>query len=193
MAQSYYKTKYGRNFTPGQGLPVVSTDLDSVRTYQFEVRFLGLPGTVTNQQDLTLAAKKVTGLEMNVEDIVVSRVNDRLHYPGKPSPGELVVTFDNLYLRQTASDLWKYFKRIYDPVTGEMTPFAAPGGDPTSTFKVPKMEIVMLDNTSRPHSTIEVYGVYPKKWAASEFNYETNSFHTLDVNFRYDFLDMYNL
>ena len=193
MAQSYYKTKYGRNFTPGQGLPVVSTDLDSVRTYQFEVRFLGLPGTVTNQQDLTLAAKKVTGLEMNVEDIVVSRVNDRLHYPGKPSPGELVVTFDNLYLRQTASDLWKYFKSIYDPVTGEMTPLAAPGGAPTSAFKVPKMEIVMLDNTSRPHSTIEVYGVYPKKWAASEFNYETNSFHTLDVNFRYDFLDMYNL
>lgn len=193
MAQSYYKIKYGRNFTPGQGLPVVSTDLDSVRTYQFEVRFLGLPEDVTNQQDLTLAAKKVTGLEMGVEDIVVSRVNDRLHYPGKPSPGELVVTFDNLYLRQTASDLWKYFKKIYDPITGEMTRFSTPGGDPVSTFKVPKMEIVMLDNTSRPHSTIEVYGVYPRKWAAAEFNYETNSFHTLDVNFRYDFLDMYNL
>ena len=192
MAQSYYKTKYGRNFTPGQGLPVVSTDLDSVRAYQFEVRFLGLPADVTDQQDLTLAAKKVTGLEMGVEDIVVSRVNDRLHYPGKPSPGELLVTFDNLYLRQTSSDLWKYFKKVYDPITGEMTPLAAPGGNPTSTFKVPKMEIIMLDNTSRPHATIEVYGVYPRRWSAAEFNYETNSFHTLDVNFRYDFIDSYN-
>ena len=59
MATSYYKAKYDRNFTPGQGLPTISTDLDSVRTYQFEIHFFGLPEDVTNQADLTLAAKKV--------------------------------------------------------------------------------------------------------------------------------------
>ena len=192
MAQSYYKIKYGRDFTPGQGLPFVSTALDSVRAYQFEVRFIGLPNSVTNQQDLTLAAKRVTGLEMTVEDIAVSRVNDRLYYPGKPSPGEVQVTFDNLYMRETSSDLWRYFKSIYDPVTGEMTPQSPPGVLGGTSFKVAKMEIIMLDNTSTPHSTIELYGVYPKKWAASELNYETNAFHTLEVNFRYDFMDSYN-
>lgn len=192
MAQSYYKSKYGRDFTPGQGLPVVSTDLDSVKTYQFEVRFLGLPGNITNEQDLTLAAKKVAGVEMKVEPIVASRVNDKLYYPGKPTPGELQITFDNLYLRETSSDLYRYFKSIYDPLTGEMTPNAAPGGDAGSTFKAAKMEIIELDNTSTPHSVIEAYGVFPTRWAASEFNYEQNQFHTLQVNFRYDFMDTYN-
>lgn len=192
MPESYYKTNYGRNFTPGQGLPIVSTDLDSVRTYQFEVRFLGLPPTVTNQQDLTLAAKKVINMEMGVDDIIASRVNDRLHYPGKTTVGELQVTFDNLYLRETSSDLWRYFKNIYDPLTGEMTPLSPPGIAGGNTFKTAKMEVIMLDNTSTPLSTIEFYGVYPKKWSASELNYETNSFHTLDITFRYDFMDSYN-
>ena len=50
MATSaYYKDKYGRNFTPGQGLPTVSTELDSVRAYQFEIHFFGLPEDITNQ------------------------------------------------------------------------------------------------------------------------------------------------
>ena len=96
MATSYYKTKYGRDFTPGQGLPTVSTDLDSVRAYQFEAHFFGLPQDITNVADLTLACKKVGGLEMRNEAIVVDRVNDKLHYPGKTTPGELTIDFDNL-------------------------------------------------------------------------------------------------
>ena len=112
MATSYYKDKYGRNFTPGQGLPTISTDLDSVRAYQFEIHFFGLPAEVTNQTDLTLAAKKITGAEINVEPMPIDRVNDKVFYPGRPTQGDLVVTFDNLYLRETASDLWKYFTSI---------------------------------------------------------------------------------
>jgi len=192
MATSYYKTKYDRNFTPGQGLPTISTDLDSVRAYQFEVHFTGLPGDITNQNDLTLAAKKIGGIEMASEAIPVDRVNDKVYYPGKVTPGDLVITFDNLYLRETASDLWRYFKATYDPITGEMTKNAQPGGQAGSTFKADKVEIVMLDNTMTPHSAIELYGVYPTKWAAAEFNYTTNDFHTLDVTFKYDFMNSYN-
>ena len=192
MATSYYKEKYGRDFTPGQGLPTVSTDLDSVRTYQFEVHFFGLPEDVTNQNDLTLAAKKVTGLSMQNEAIVVDRVNDKVHYPGRTTPGDLMVTFDNLYLRETASDLWRFFKNTYDPLTGEMTKNAQPGGQAGQTFKADKVEIVTLDNTLTPHSTIELYGVYPSKWEAAEFNYSNNTFHTLDVTFKYDFMNVYN-
>jgi hypothetical protein len=192
MATSYYKEKYGRDFTPGQGLPTVSTELDSVRAYQFEIHFFGLPEDVTNQNDLTLAAKKVGGLMMQNEAIVVDRVNDKVHYPGKSTPGDLAVTFDNLYLRETASDLWRFFKNTYDPLTGEMTKNSQPGGQAGQTFKADKVEIVMLDNTLTPHSTIELYGVYPTKWEAAEFNYSTNNFHTLDVTFKYDFMNSYN-
>lgn len=192
MANSYYKDKYGREFTPGQGLPTISTDLDSVRAYQFEIHFVGLPEDVTNQADLTLAAKKITGIEMSNEPIVSDRVNDKVHYPGKTTPGDLVVTFDNLYLRETSSDLWRFFKHTYDPITGEVTKSSQPGGGAGSTFKADKVEIVLLDNTMTPHSTIELYGVYPTKWSAAEFNYSTNDFHTLEVTFKYDFMNAYN-
>jgi hypothetical protein len=192
MASSYYKNKYGRNFTPGKGLPTVSTDLDSVRAYQFEIHFYGLPQDVTNTTDLTLAAKKVGGLEMKNEAITIDRVNDKLHYPGKNTPGDLTVDFDNLYLRETAADLYRYFRHTYDPITGEMTKSAQPGGGAGSTFKADKVEIVMLDNTLAPHSTIELYGVYPTSWSASEFNYSQNQFHQLTVNFKYDFMNVYN-
>ena len=192
MATSYYKNKYGRDFTPGQGLPTVSTDLDSVRTYQFEIHFFGLPEDVTNQTDLTLAAKKVGGLEMKNETITIDRVNDKLHYPGKTTPGDLTVDFDNLYLRETAADLYRFFRHTYDPITGEMTKSSQPGGGAGSTFKADKVEVVMLDNTLTPHSVIELYGVYPTSWSASEFNYSQNQFHQLTVNFKYDFMNVYN-
>jgi len=192
MASSYYKNKYGRDFTPGQGLPTVSTDLDSVRAYQFEIHFFGLPEDITNTTDLTLAAKKVGGLEMKNEAIVIDRVNDKLHYPGKTTPGELTVDFDNLYLRETASDLYRFFRHTYDPITGEMTKSAQPGGSAGTTFKADKVEVVMLDNTLTPHSVIELYGVYPTSWSASEFNYSQNQFHQLTVNFKYDFMNVYN-
>ena len=192
MATSYYKTKYDRKFTPGQGLPTISTDLDSVRAYQFEIHFFGLPEDVTDESDLTLAAKKVSGLEMKNEAIAVDRVNDKVFYPGKTTPGELSVDFDNLYLRETSADLYRYFRNIYDPITGEMTKSSQPGGTAGRSFKAERVEVVMLDNTMTPHSTIELYGVYPMSWAAAEFNYSTNSFHQLTVNFKYDFMNVYN-
>jgi len=189
--QSYYKTFYEREFTPGEGLPTISTDLDSVRAYQFEIHFIGLPDAVTNDRDLTLAAKKVNGTEFTVEPLAIDRVNDKVFYPGRPTPGDLVVTFDNLYLKETATDLWKYFTTIYDPVTGEMTKNTLPGGTNPS-FKVNKVEVVQLDNSMTPRSTIELYGVWPHKWSAAEFNYSTNDFHSIDVTFKYDFMQQYN-
>jgi hypothetical protein len=192
MAKSYYKDKYGRQFTPGQGLPTISTDLDSVRAYQFEIHFHGLPADVTNETDLTLAAKKITGLEIKNEAIVIDRVNDKVHYPGKTTPGELSVDFDNLYLRETASDLFRYFRSVYDPITGQMTKNSQPGGLAGTSFKADKVEVVQLDNTLVPHSVVELYGVYPTSWSASEFNYSTNQFHQLTVNFKYDFMNSFN-
>lgn len=193
-ALSYYQGRFGRRFNKGKGLPRVSTELDSVRAYQWEIHFFGLPSEIAGQQtDLTLAAKQVSPIGYSTQDIEVHRVNDVVFYPGKPSVEEVTVTFDNLYLKKSSSTLWKWFKNTYDPTTGEMTKFAAPGGNANLSFKANKMEIVYLGNTLTPIRMDELYGVYPKSWKAAERNYATNEFHTIEVVFRYDFMDHYDL
>ena len=190
MATSLYQTQFGRKFTGGKNLPQVSTDLDSVRAYQFELQFQGVPAGGTVARDFTLAAKQVSPAGFSVEDITVDRVNDRVFYPGKAAPEELTVTFDNLMLKTVASDLWGWFKTSYDPMTGELTKQGGPRGD--KSFKANKLSILQLDNVLNPHATTELYGVWVKSWKTAEFNYSTNEFHTIEVVFRYDFMDNFN-
>tara|TARA_R100000951_G_scaffold109995_1_gene107688 strand:+ start:2924 stop:3589 length:666 start_codon:yes stop_codon:yes gene_type:complete len=184
----YYKSK--RTFEPGKTLPDVSNDLDSVRAYQFEITFKDLQvGNNVGKESLTLAAKRVSGLATRNEFITVDRVNDKLYYPGKVTNEDLQIEFDNLYIKDTAGDLYKYFKTIYDPITGEMTKNARPGGAGQGSFKTAMIQIVELNNTMTPHATTNVFGAFPISWAASEFNYATNDFHTLTLTMKYDFLD----
>lgn len=190
MVDSYLKNNYRANFDPGKTLPKVSTMLDSVRTYQFEVKFFGLPAEFINtQQVLTAAAKQVSPVGGAVDDIVVDRLNDKVYYPGKFTPENITVTFDNQLLSQTTPALWNWFKTIYDPMTGDMTKLSAPGGAGNKSFKASKMTILELDNTNEPHAFIEVYGVYPTGVRFSEKNYASNDFSTVEVTFRYDFVD----
>jgi len=190
MVDSYLKNNYRANFNPGKTLPKVSTMLDSVRTYQFEVKFFGLPVEFINtQQVLTAAAKQVSPVGGSVDDIVVDRLNDKVYYPGKFTPENITVTFDNQLLSQTTPALWNWFKTIYDPMTGDMTKLSAPGGAGNRSFKASKMTILELDNTNEPHAFIEVYGVYPTGVRFSEKNYASNDFSTVEVTFRYDFVD----
>ena len=143
MVDSYLKNNYRANFDPGKTLPKVSTMLDSVRTYQFEVKFFGLPVEFINtQQVLTAAAKQVSPVGGAVDDIVVDRLNDKVYYPGKFTPENITVTFDNQLLSQTTPALWNWFKTIYDPMTGDMTKLAAPGGAGNKSFKASKMTIL---------------------------------------------------
>ena len=196
MAQSYYNTAqtFARDFQPGQSLPVISTQLDSVRAYQFEVHFYGLPQNrnTNHAQDLTLAAKQVSPGGISVESITVDRLNDKVYYPGKMSQEELTITFDHLYLRETAPTLWDWFKSVYDPITGNLVSNSRPGGANTPNFKAQRLEIVFLDNVKQPHAVLEYYGVYPMSFKPSELNYSTNEFHTIEVGFKYDFLDFKN-
>jgi hypothetical protein len=193
MVQSYFRNSY-RPFRKGESLPVISTSLDSVRAYQFEVQFFGLPPAIGVQQttDLTLAEKQVGAVGYGVEDIAVNRVNDRVYYPGLPTFDSVSITFDNLYMRRTCAVLWTWFKSIYNPVTGDATAIAAPGGPGNNSFKIAKMRVLELDNTRNPHAAIEFYGVYPKSVRFSEKNYNNNDFSTIEVEFRYDFLDYFN-
>lgn len=190
MVDSFLKNDYRANFTPGETLPKISTKLDSVRSYQFEVRFFGVPQEFINsQQVLTAAAKQVSPIGGSTDEIVVDRLNDKMYYPGKFSPEAVTITFDNQLLSQTTPTLWNWFKTIYDPITGDSTKLAAPGGPGNKSFKASKMTVLELDNTNEPHAYIEMYGVYPTGVRFSEKNYATNDFSTVEVTFRYDFVD----
>ena len=205
---SYLKNEYRSNFNPGKTLPRISTDLDSVRSYQFEVRFsevptflseagagsellggLGSASQLGAANAMTTAAKQVSPIGGAVDDIVVDRLNDKVYYPGKFTPENVTITFDNQLLSRSTPAVYQWFTSIYDPLTGDMMKNAAPGGPGNRSFKCSKMTVLELDNTNEPHAFIEMYGVYPTAVRFSEKNYATNDFSTIEVTFRFDFLD----
>ena len=182
---AYYTTtdESGRRRSLGSGLPVISEGLDSVRTYQFELHFEMPPDlTDPNQDKLTLAAKRVDSVGFSTEAIEIHRVNDKVFYPGKGSPEEISVTFDNLYQPHVANQLWRWFASIYNPMTGE---FNGNGGN----FKALKLILTQLDAQGQPIMETRMFGVYPTSWKTAEFNYSTNDFHTIEMSFRYDFME----
>jgi len=181
----YYAT-LNRNIGSKDDIPTISTALESVRSYQWEVEFHGAPGTGGGQpKPLTLAAKQVNGIGMQVEDIEVNRVNDKVYYAGKPSMEELRVTFDNITESEMSVLLYDFFAiDTYDPRTGEMVDFnedAGSWGKHSITLRQLKPDMSLLNE-------IQLVGAYPKKWTPAEYNYATNDFHTVEVSFRYDFL-----
>ena len=172
------------------GLPIISESLDSVRAYQFEMHFV-LPGKVIqdgSDNKLTLACKQVTAAGFSTEDIEVHRVNDKVFYPGKASPEELTVTFDNLYQPKVANTLWNWFSSIYDPMSGKFNA-NSDKKPPVGGWKAQRATIVSLDAHGQPLMETRLFGVYPKSWKTAEFNYSTNDFHTIEAVFRYDFME----
>tara|TARA_R110001583_G_scaffold18132_3_gene72541 strand:+ start:3782 stop:4369 length:588 start_codon:yes stop_codon:yes gene_type:complete len=184
---SYYANNLNRNLNENDGLPVISQDLESVRAYQWEMTFFP-PAEVEIplgfSKPLTLAAKRVNGMRVQVEDIAVNRVNDVTYYPGRPSMGELEVTFDNLLATKAGFQLYKYFQSVYDPLTGEVgaTFLADPGKYKTNA------EVLELNGAMEPISMVKLVGLYPKRFTKAEKNYSTNEFDTITVTFRYDFI-----
>ena len=179
MPSSYYKSDFRGTITGGGAtLPAISTDLDSVRAFQFEAQFTGFPGG--NNKTATLAAKKVTAIAMTNEPIVVDRVNDKVYYPGKTTPEEVTITFDNIYKDKIHRALWDWFTGTYNPDTGNLG----------ATIKKAKLTLVMLNNTLSPVGQAVMIGVFPVKYSLSEFQYSENQFHTIDVTFRFDYMDI---
>jgi hypothetical protein len=190
---NFYKDQINRQVQRDRGgLPLISTALDSVRTYQFEVTFEGVPNSSV-QQSLTLAAKQVAAVGFGVETIKVFRVNDLVHYPGKVAHEAVKITFDNLYAVKSQEALWEWFKTVYNPMTGDQTSGNSRLGSPGSRqFKAKRLRIVELDNTRTPIGAIDLYGVYPEKVEFAERNYASQGdFNTMVVDFQYDYIDYY--
>jgi hypothetical protein len=174
-------------------LPLISTNLDSVRSYQWEIHFQGLPpiGDFQQGKSLTLAAKQVTQIGHMVEDIEVHRFNEKVYYPGKASTEDLKVTFDNLYQPQMADLLYNWFQGTYNPVDGRSGTMRSTTG---SSSKVKGTAVVLqMDGKGNVVGGTKLYGVYPKAWKLAEFNYATsNEFHTIEMTLRFDFAVQYN-
>lgn len=176
------------------GLPQVSTRLDSVRNYQFEVKFTDCPVRdavgADSVQNLTLAAKQVAAFGGTVGEIKVGRINDTLFYPGKFEPTTLSITFDQLYEGGPTRTLWAWYRSIYDPISGNVELVSRVGGGNQGTFKATKLQVLELDGAKNPISYIDFYGVWPTKFEFSEKNYGgTPDFSTVKVDFRFDFMD----
>jgi phosphate-selective porin len=186
MANAYYATQTQRTLNTGE-LPMLSHGLESYRAYQWEVE-IDLPAGMSEGEQLTLAAKQVSQIGFASEDIVVDRVNDKFHYPGKVTPESVTITFDNLVKGDTASKLYGWMQNTYDPITGTFTPQFLQGN---GGFKS-HIRIYQLDNAMFPVKHIHLYGAYPKSWKLAEFNYSTNEFHTIEVEIRYDFAVQYS-
>ena len=136
---------------------------------------------------MTLAAKQVNGIGMQVEDIEVNRVNDKVYYPGRPSMEELVVTFDNLQKTKVDKLLYEMMALTYDPRTGELMSQKIPGETGTLPSFKNEIQVTQLTGDGRPRNVIRLFGAYPKKIVHGEYNYSTNDFHTIELTFRYDF------
>lgn len=169
------------------GLPFISTELDSVRSYQWEFSLFipeGFPGnTVDFSRAITLGAKQISGFGFEYEDIEVNRMNDKVYYPGKIGQQELTVTFDNLLNFREGRLLLDYVGTVYSQRTGKsFTP---------DTYKT-KARIREFNGAGEIQSVIDLIGAYPKSYTRSEKNYSTSDFDTIEMKFRYDFIEIYN-
>tara|TARA_R110002020_G_scaffold163895_2_gene350091 strand:+ start:5990 stop:6619 length:630 start_codon:yes stop_codon:yes gene_type:complete len=169
--------------------PLISTELDSVRAYQWEVGFFFGQADPINgiQKPLTLAAKQVNGIGFQVETIEVNRVNDKVYYPGRPSMEQLVVTFDNLQKTKVDKLLYEMMAVTYDPRTGDLMGSKIPGETGTNPSFKNEIQVTQLTGDGRPRNVIRLFGCYPEKVVHGEYNYSTNDFHTIEMTFRYDY------
>ena len=175
---------------PAKGqLPVISTDLDAVRSYQWEIKFAidtmkkNNPNFPFEEQSIILAAKTVTGLSYSFADIEVHRMNDKVFYPGKISQEEVTVTFDNLLKNSPGIQFYEYLATVFDMRTGF---YAAEGN---GTYKG-SMSIMEFNGKGEIKNVIDLKGVYPKSFSKGEKNYSTSEFDTFEVKFRYDFMNI---
>tara|TARA_R110000787_G_scaffold19890_3_gene59265 strand:+ start:1978 stop:2556 length:579 start_codon:yes stop_codon:yes gene_type:complete len=182
---NYYATQTNRELSP-QSLPTLSHELDSFRAFQWEIEVV-LPMGIDGNEILTLGAKSVSQVGFTSEDIVVERVNDKYFYPGKVTPEEVTITFDNLIKGELAEKLFDWMSNTYDVVHGAFTPQNLSN---TGGFKT-HVRIYQLDGAMMPVKMVNLYGAYPKSWKLAEFNYSTNEFHSIEVQLRYDFVVQY--
>lgn len=186
MVYNPYFVNSERREIKDKKLPHLSHALDSVRRSQWEVTFYNIPVDApagTEARPLTLACKSVSPIGWQVEEIEAHRMNDKFFYPGKATPTEVTMVFDNIFATKTSAHLYDWLKTIYNPETGEMTAGLSDKG--VGGFKI-VADVIEMNTQGKPFTHTRLYGVWPKSWTETERGYDANEFHTVEVNFRYD-------
>ena len=137
------------------------------------------------QQKITLAAKVVAGVGYNFADIEVHRMNDKVFYPGKISQDELTVTFDNLLAQNMGVLFYNYLASVYDMRTG----FYNIDEGSVGSYKT-SARIIEFDGGGNIKTVYDFKGLYPKSFSKAEKNYSTSEFDTMEVKFRWDFMNV---
>jgi hypothetical protein len=186
MAYSQFFVNSERREIKDKKLPYLSHSLDSVRRNQFEVVFYNIPGARfgTENRPLTLACKSVSPIAWNIEEIAAPRVNDTFYYPGRATPTDVTMVFDNIFSIKGSQYLFNWLKTIYNPETGEMTPGLSDTG--AGSFKV-CADVIELNTQGKPFTHTRLFGLWPKQWQEDERAYDASEFHTITCTFRYDF------
>lgn len=193
---SRFRTEFRANTLGHAGqenrnLPKLSTNLDSIRTYNFEIRLTNVPfiSSRTGRDGVSpiiLGAKKVSSSGHKIEPIAVRRLNDTFYYPGGADSEELIITFDHLILEPAVKNVYNWLQNAtYNPATG-----ISPGSNDT---KAAILDILYLDNARETSKAVSYYGCFPVSFKPAEHNYSTNNeFHTFEATFRYDFMTYYD-
>lgn len=163
-------------------IPFLSTSLDSIRVYNFEIR---ISNPSVRPKGLVLAAKKVSSSGHKVENIAVRRLNDTFYYPGGADSDELTITFDHLANSLAINDMYSWFKACtYNPENGIVAA--------STNTKASILDVLYLGNDRSVLKAVSYHGAYPMSFKPAESNYNTNNeFHTFEVGFRYDFMTYY--
>jgi len=171
---------------------------DSFRAYSWIVRIPDVSELVQNVENtfnfsdgndiLSLAAKKISGLSFGVGVIQADKVNDKFHYPGRPTTNPVTFTFDNLLKGDVEKLLYTWMRTSYDPIFGvHSSPVVA--GD---QFKR-TIEIIQLDHQRNPAKLIKLYGAFPTKYQIQDLDYANEAFNTIECEVKYDFMTVYNV
>jgi hypothetical protein len=169
----------------------ISTSLDAIRSYQFEVDFRNIPALGDYKEgDLQIGVNKVTAYGPKIDMVEIHRVNDIVKYPGKMKFEGLSITFDNQLLIPQYAHLWEYIKSVFNPLTGQYyTP--ATGARSIASIKTSKIIVRQLSGQNTPISETTFWGVFPMEYAIAEQKYsESNTVNTIDVKFSFDTMDI---
>jgi hypothetical protein len=169
----------------------ISTSLDAIRNYQFEVDFRNIPALGDFKEgDLQIGVNKVTAYGPKMDMVEIHRVNDIVKYPGKMKFEPITVTFDNQLLIPHYAHLWEYIKSVYNPLTGQYHS-PATGARNIATLKAARLIVRQLSGQNTPISETTFWGVFPIEYAIAEQKYaDTNVINTIDVKFSFDTMDI---
>lgn len=144
----------------------------------------GLPGLLpdveTALEELSFAAHTASRPNISFEENEMHRMNERFYTAGKPTWGDLAMTFyDFINGDKSASHImWVWSNIVYDPITGAMNYKK----DYTVTGT-----LSMLDPVGNVAETWSLFYLWPREVTWNDVDSSSSEIMNVNVTFRYDY------